>query len=104
MEAQIESAEQVYHPNHVPKSEGSGLFCYRDAMRPCGPDCVAYLAQKPVGVYYEGEQWAHCHLLVNEDRKGRHLVILVDLLQKDVTLRRQAHAEATRGQKAPGAT
>jgi hypothetical protein len=93
--------EQTYHPNHLPSSE-TGPICYRDPIRVCGPDCIAYLAQVPDGEAYKGEQWAHCHVLVNQDRLGRHAVVLVSLLNKDVSLRSKAQAEAERGKKAPG--
>lgn len=97
----IDEDTQVYHPNQMQGTDGN-LFCYQNNLRPCGPDCTAYLPQRPEGAYFEGEAWAHCHLLVNADRVGRHLVILVDLLKKDVTSRSQARAENIRGQKAPG--
>lgn len=95
-----EDQDQAYHPNQLTGVVGPS--CYRDQLRVCGPDCMAFLPQAPEGDTYKGEQWAHCQLLVNNDRMGRHLVILVSLLQKDVSLRGQAHAASVRSQKAPG--
>jgi hypothetical protein len=99
--AELRTDEQTYHPNQLPTGE-SGPICYRDPIRVCGPDCMAYLAQVPEGEAYKGEQWAHCHVLVNQDRLGRHVVVLVSLLSKDVSLRSKAQAAAVREQKAPG--
>jgi hypothetical protein len=56
---------------------------------------MAYLPQAPEGPAYVGENWAHCLLLVNAERAGKHLVILVDLHKK-------AQATAQRAQKPPG--
>lgn len=58
------------------------MFCYRDAIRVCGPDCMAYLPQVPDGKAYTGENWAHCKMLVASDQVGRHVVIIADLLSK----------------------
>jgi hypothetical protein len=99
--ADPEIDEQTYHPNHLSQRE-SGPICYRDPIRVCGPDCMAYLPQVPEGETYKGEQWAQCMVLVNQDRLARHAVILVSLLNKDVSLRSKAQADAVRGQKAPG--
>jgi hypothetical protein len=89
--------EQAYHPN---QSEGaSGPGCFIDQHRICGPDCMAYLPQKPEGKAYIGEQWAHCHLLVNADRAGRHIVILTDMLNRRG---REAAATQVRSQTPPG--
>jgi hypothetical protein len=79
-----------------------GSACYRDQNRICGPDCMAYLPQKPEGTAYIGEQWAHCHLLVNADRVGRHLVVIADTNYKLASIQRKAEAEAIRTKKAPG--
>ena len=57
------------------KEPGTGLYCWKDKDRECGPECMAYI-QPPNSKDYVGQQWAHCHILVNEHRKGKHLVIL----------------------------
>lgn len=81
-----------------PAENGStGLFCYKDQHRPCGPECMAFLPQVPEGATYVGVQWAHCHLLVNAERVGKHVIIIVDLLK-------QARAANLRSQPAPGVT
>lgn len=67
-------------PEHHPdmKEEGSGLTCFMDKDRACGPDCMSFLSvmDRPEGDDYKGKQWASCHLLVNAHRGGKHLVIL----------------------------
>jgi len=96
----VQQAEEVA----LEGSDGpiKGASCYRDQARICGPDCMAYLPQKPEGKAYIGEQWAHCHVLVNMDRQGRHLVVLADVGSKLVSVQRKAEAEAVRQKTPPG--
>ncbi len=82
----------------------STLACFMDQGRVCGPDCMAYLPQAPGEPDYQGENWAHCHLLINAHRGGKHLVIIAGAASKIAGLQRQAAAEAVRTQKAPGVT
>lgn len=92
----------------APEAEGetprAGLACFMNQDRICGSDCMAYLPQAPEGDWYKGEQWAHCHLLVNADRAGRHLVVLANVGSKISGLQRKADAEAVREKKPPGVT
>jgi len=81
--------------NPEPSESKPSLACYRDQPRVCGPDCMAHLPQVPDGPAYQGENWAHCLLLVNSERVGKHLIILADLLKK-------AQANAARNQQPPG--
>ena len=92
--------EMGYHPN-MQTSGVRGLICFKDVTRPCGPDCMAYLPQPPEGVQYQGAQWAHCHLLVNSERVGRHAVIATTQLIELVKLQKSAAAAAVRTQKPP---
>lgn len=78
--------------------------CFIDQGRICGPDCMAFLPQPPSEPDYQGEGWAHCHVLVNAHRLGKHLVILAGAVSKVAGIQRQAAAEAVRTQKAPGVT
>ncbi len=98
-----EDPGQAYHPN-VAIPTGSGLVCFISQDRDCGPACMAYLAQPPPGEQYKGEQWAHCLLLVNAERAGRHLVILASSVGSLMKLNRQKAAEADRTKPAPGVT
>lgn len=102
--------EQGYHPNMSARSSDGespgpteGPACYRDQCRICGPDCMAFLPQVPEGPVYVGEQWAHCLILVNQERTGRHLVVLADTLTKYAAFKRGQRAEAIRNEKAPEA-
>lgn len=73
-----------------------GLICYRDNTRPCGPDCMAFLPQKPEGAVYAGpEQWPHCRVLVDQERLARHTTVIAGILSKK-------SAEAVRQQKVSG--
>lgn len=59
---------------------------------------MAFLSKRPSGSAFIGEQWASCHLLVNADRAGRHLVVLADVGTKLVSIGR----DQQRKEKAPG--
>jgi len=85
-----------YHPDarEVNPKEG-GLSCFISQDRVCGPDCMAFLPQVPEGKDFLGEQWAHCMLLVNAHRTGKHLVIIASEQSK-------TNAEARRSKPAPG--
>lgn len=67
----------------------------------CGPDCMAYLPQAPAGPHYLGEQWAHCHILVNQDRMGRHLVVIANVLDRFTGVAAADRAAASRAKPAP---
>lgn len=71
------------------------LGCFIRQERLCGPDCMAFMPARPQGDSYNG-QWANCMLLVNAERIGKHLVIVVDLLKKN-------SAAAVRSQPPPRA-
>lgn len=101
MQPQTE-AETPQEGAEPPTPQVSGLACFMNQDRICGADCMAFLPQVPEGTAYTGEQWAHCHLLVNADRTGRHLVVLAAVGSKIAGLQRKADAEATRSQKPPG--
>lgn len=60
---------------------------------------MAYLAQPPAGLNYTGENWAHCVLLVNAERSGKHLVVLANVA---TSLQRKLEATAIQNQKPPG--
>ncbi len=81
-----EGVEQSYHPNYLP--EKAGLSCFLEQSRTCGPDCMAFSAQTPTDnegrplQEYVGEQWAHCHLLVNLHRLGKTPGTIVAQLAK----------------------
>lgn len=78
----METDGQVYHPNI--KEEGTGLYCFMDSSRPCGPECMAF-GEPPQQKDFTGKQWANCMLLVAAHRTGKHLTILaqtVDELRK----------------------
>ena len=84
------------------KPLAGGAACFKDQQRICGPDCMAYLTHPPTSPYYEGEMWAHCHVLVNHDRIGRHLVIVANTLGRLGSQSARSHAEAQRNQPGPG--
>ena len=71
-------------PNAVEK--GTGLGCFMDQLRVCGPDCVAFLNPPPQNdPEYQGQPWSRCHMLVNVHRAGKHLVILTSDVHRLLT-------------------
>lgn len=60
------------------EKETSGLTCFLSENRPCGADCMAYLNPVPAGKDFQGQQFAHCLLLVNIQRVGKHAVIIAN--------------------------
>lgn len=65
------------------KPQGS-IMCFKDGNRECGADCIAFLTVAPQGdpEYATSPMWMRCHLLVNEHRKGKHLVVIAAQLGK----------------------
>lgn len=90
-----------FHPNmkDVPEDK-TGLFCFKDASRMCGADCMAYV-DAPEGPDYVGKQWARCHLLVNQHRTGKHLVVITGILDKIEKKFSAASADARRANQTP---
>lgn len=66
----------MFHPQ---LKEESGLFCFLSPDRACGPDCMAY-DSPPLHKDFVGKQWAHCTLLVNMHRVGKHLTVLANTI------------------------
>jgi hypothetical protein len=60
------------------KEETSGLTCFLSENRVCGADCMAYLTAPPAGKDFQGQQFAHCMVLVNIQRAGKHLVVIAN--------------------------
>jgi len=85
--------EMAYHPDI---KEPNGLFCFKDHSRACGPDCMAFLTDRPEGPDYRG-QWASCMILVNEHKSAKHLVIIA---QGASTLIKQGQDKARASQTA----
>lgn len=74
----------------------NGPACFLDQARICGPDCMSFLTKPPEGPAYLGETWAKCHLLVNVDRVGRHLVVLADIQNRVFRMREKEAADTAR--------
>lgn len=75
--------------------------CFLDQHRVCSADCMAFLAVVPSGDAYIGEMWAHCHLLVQAERTGRHLPIIALGVSQLAKLKQVAQAEHIRRQPPP---
>jgi len=60
---------------HPEAKEPSGLYCFQDSSRACGPDCMAFTTP-PTDAEYQGKQWAHCLVLTSMHRSSKHLVII----------------------------
>jgi hypothetical protein len=60
------------------EQKGTGLFCFLNGERGCGPDCMAYAAP-PAGADYQEQQWANCKVLVALHQGGKHLIVLAQM-------------------------
>jgi hypothetical protein len=58
------------------------LLCFITPDRVCGPDCMAYVTNKPSQSDYKDQAWPHCLVLLNLHRTGKHLVILAETASK----------------------
>ena len=65
-------AEPLHHPSMKDEDLRTGLICFLNIERPCGADCMSW-DECPDGPDYKDKQWAHCLLLVNAHRTGKHL-------------------------------
>ena len=81
--------------------EESRSACFINQERICGPDCMAYLTAAPEGKAYMGENWAHCMILINLDRTGRHLTILANTNSSLFSLKRNEVADGQRLNQQP---
>jgi hypothetical protein len=70
----------IHHPDKIDDDPRNGLVCFMQMDRPCGPDCMAFSSSPPEGRDYFNQQWAHCSLLVNAHRVGKHVSILAVML------------------------
>lgn len=91
----------VHHPDMKEDDKGNGLVCFLDQNRSCGPDCMAFLIERPEGNDYRGQQWANCMLLVNAHRAGKHLTILASVTDAFVQKNRAHAADQARATQAP---
>ena len=67
----------------------SGLVCFLDAKRVCGPDCMAF-SVAPDGGPLLSEEQRRCVLLSAAERLGRHSGLALKAV-KDATARAERH-------------
>lgn len=58
------------------------LMCFINATRICGASCMAYGTFVPNHPDYKDAQWAHCQLLVQAHRVGKHVVSIASVLDR----------------------
>lgn len=97
----LPDGDVVYHPDMKEDGPSSGLCCFMDKERPCGADCMAFLTDPPSKDDYVGQQWSHCHLLVNAHRVGKHLVVLAQVGGELLHKQRVHAADQARSTQAP---
>lgn len=93
-------AEPALHHPSLKEGEGNGLYCFLNANRPCGADCMAFVAA-PDGPDYQDQQWANCLLLVNAHRGGKHLVVLAASANEMLQHSKRTTADRARNQPPP---
>ena len=86
------------HP--TPEKPATGLVCFVDQKRLCGPDCMAW-DNPPEGPDFQDRQWANCMLLVSAHRGGKHLVVLASLGAELLKGSKNAAAERARANQPP---
>ena len=70
-------------PTEIPAEKaGDMLRCFLNPDTACGPACMAFITNPLQQGDYRDQPWAHCHLLVNAHRVGKHLVIIAEGLSK----------------------
>jgi hypothetical protein len=79
-----QAESMAYHPDLKEVEKEKGLFCFVTPERVCGPACMAYQVAVPEGQDYLAQQWAHCMLLTNMHKIGKHTtVIATELVRKN---------------------
>lgn len=85
----------------IREQQTTGLYCFLNAERECGPDCMGYLTCVPDGADYKApdgfpNQWARCLILVNAHRLGKHIVHLVAKSDESIKLAKALAADQHR--------
>jgi len=62
---------------------------------------MAYTVAAPQGDDYVGQQWAHCMLLANAYRLGKHAVVLAGVGNKLVNTMQATRADQVRANQTP---
>ncbi len=82
------------------------IDCYRDRMRICGPDCVAWVTHPPENKGKLSFTQMHCLMLSTAERTARHVtlmaMVLGDIYKKNKTAtadqqRKDAMGDNTKG-------
>lgn len=78
-----ETEEELYAQEEM-KPRTSGLYCFMDATRVCGAECMAYVTHPRSSASSElAEQQQHCALLNSAERLGRNVTALASIAAKD---------------------
>jgi hypothetical protein len=94
-----EGPENVAVPESVPDDETSGLVCFMNSERPCGPDCMAYMS-RPSDSPLDPQQ-RHCVVLVGVERLSRHTVIGVKVISDLVSFLKTNDQDRKRTEQRP---
>jgi len=93
----MEASPHLHHPN-IRKE--TGLYCFKDADRPCSAACMAFILP-PDGPDYKDQQWANCMELVSMHRSGKHLVVIASQLGELLKKQKTADADRARSNQQP---
>jgi hypothetical protein len=87
--------DDVLVPEEETKPRTTGLFCFADSDRACGPDCTAYITYPKRASSSElGPQQDHCILISSFERLGRSVTAIASM--QAASLKKQKIAEADR--------
>ena len=79
----------------------TGLICFLNSDRECGPDCASFTLNTPEGPEYERQVWAHCILLSSLYKASKHIVILAKQGEVRLKADKDAAADAVRRANTP---
>lgn len=82
--------------DHPPMNQ---MICFLDKTRGCGPDCLSYSINAHSSDY--NEPWGHCVVVASMFRIGKHLVVLAQQGDAQLSIQRTTVADNTRASNAP---
>ena len=96
MAQQEPDEEEFFHPDM--KDAVGGLFCFLNADRVCGPECMAYSTYPKEQKGGLSAQQSHCVLLSSAEGAYRHLVVIAGSLNQAEKRRRTERQDKEREQ------
>jgi len=94
-----EDTESLEHADRI-KPGDTGLYCFLDAGRACGAECVAYVTTVRSAKSPElGEQQSHCILVSSLERVGRSGIGIAGMMASAQKRKSIAEADKARNEQ-----